>query len=269
LDQAGCQFHRRWRWVGWDVHACLFETPEGQQRISADVTVLAMGGASWARLGSDGAWAGKMDNVVPFRPANCGFAVPWSDHMTPFLGQPVKAAALSAGPLTSRGEWVITQAGIEGGGIYEVSQAVRDGAPLFVDLVPDLSEDEIAGRIAARGKRLSRNEVLRKVLRLSPVKRALLNEFGRAVPGDLAQVVKRLPLGQLSPLAMDDAISTAGGLDLQALTPDFMLRDRPGVFAAGEMLDWEAPTGGYLLTGCLATGRAAGLGAERWLADQS
>lgn len=269
LDGLGVTLQRRWRWKGWEGDASIFDTPDGRRSFQADATVLAMGGASWARLGSDGAWAAQVSRTVPFQPANCGFAVPWSDHMTPFFGTPVKATALRAGALVSRGEWVITQHGIEGGGVYEVSAAVRETHALKIDLMPDVDVATVASRLSKTSKKHSRQRLLRQTLRLPPAKAALVNEFAKGLPtGDsegFAHVVKGLLVKPLTPLPIDGAISTAGGLPFDDLTDDFMLRANPGVFAAGEMLDWEAPTGGYLITGCLASGRAAGQGAAAWL----
>ena len=265
LQAQGCEVRTRWRWTGWDGHAARFDTPEGEVRQRADVTILAMGGASWARLGSDGAWATAFQDVAPFKPANCGFRIAWSPHMARYFGEPVKATALHAGDQTSRGEWVISPAGIEGGGVYSIAAAVRDGTPLCVDLMPDVDASALSARLAKAGPKASRKDMLRKALRLSAVKIALINEFGRRGDAPLDTLVKALPLGTPAPLPMDGAISTAGGLRFSALNDRFMLRDRPGVFAAGEMLDWEAPTGGYLITGCLATGRAAANGALDWL----
>ncbi len=261
LDAQNVQLRTWHRWTGWQDGAAAFE---GQPAIAADLTVLALGGASWARLGSDGAWAGLMDGVAPFRPANCGFIVDWSDHMARHLGAPVKGIALHAGDLVSRGEIVISARGVEGGGIYAVSAAVRDGAPLLLDLAPDLTEAEVRARLARPRGKASLSNHLRKVLRLDPVQIALLNEWGRPFPGDFARLIKRLPVAHQGPRPLDEAISTAGGLRFEALDDHLMLRDRPGVFAAGEMLDWEAPTGGYLITACLATGRHAARGALRW-----
>ncbi|MCF7698789.1 TIGR03862 family flavoprotein [Loktanella sp. M215] len=252
----------RWTWTGWDGAAATFDTPDGPQAITTDVTILALGGASWRRLGSDGAWAAQFADTAPFQPANCGFRVAWSDHMTPFFGQPVKATALKAGGLSSRGEWVITRDGIEGGGIYAVSRAVREGAPLHVDLMPDMTATRIGQRVTAKGGKASLSQVLKSGLRLSPVKIALFHEMtrraGTGAGAPLAGTLKALPLIHDGPAPLDSAISTAGGLRFKALS-GFMLRDRPGVFACGEMLDWEAPTGGYLITASLATGRAAAL----------
>ncbi len=266
LDGLGVRIQRRWRWQGWDGDALLVDTADGLRRMTPRATVLACGGASWARLGSDGAWAAHLPGqVVPFQPANMGFAVDWSPHMQRHLGAPVKGIALHAGSQTSRGEIVISRAGIEGGGIYEVSRAMREGAPLLLDLMPDLTIDAVAARLSRpRGKQSLANR-LRKALKWTPEKQALLMEFGRPLPDDLAPLIKALPVIHQGPLPMDQAISTAGGLRFDALDTGLMLNGRPGTFAAGEMLDWEAPTGGYLITACLATGRHAGRAAANWL----
>lgn len=260
LDGLGVTLQRRWRWSGWTDNALSFETPEGRTGLQPQVTILACGGASWARLGSDGAWAEHVSQSVlsPFQPANMGFRVNWSDHMARHFGQPVKGVALRAGDLTSRGEFVLSMRGIEGGGVYAVSKPVREGAELTLDLVPELSPEAVRQRLARPRGKASLSNHLRKVLRLNPVKQALLMEFGRPLPDDLAPLLKALPLRHAGPRPMDEAISTAGGLRFEALAANLMLNDRPGTFAAGEMLDWEAPTGGYLLTACLATGRWAG-----------
>ena len=195
-----------------------------------------------------------------------GFRVNWSDHMARHFGQPVKGVALRAGDLTSRGEFVLSKRGIEGGGVYAVSKPVREGAELTLDLVPELSPEAVRQRLARPRGKASLSNHLRKALRLNPVKQALLMEFGRPLPDDLAPLLKALPIRHGGPRPMDEAISTAGGLRFDALDPGLMLLSRPGTFAAGEMLDWEAPTGGYLLTGCLSTGHWAGRAAARWLA---
>ena len=268
LEGQGVSLRRRWRWTGWEDEALRFETPEGARLERPAVTVLALGGASWARLGSDGSWAerlaGRGIGLAPFRPANVGVAVDWSPAMAARFGEPVKAAALSAGGLRSRGEFVISARGLEGGGIYAVSSAVRDGAALRIDLLPDLTRDEAAARLsrARRGETLGNR--LRKALRLDPARRALAMEFGRPAPEDpaaLAALLKALPVSHAGLRPMDEAISTAGGVPRAALDAGLMLRALPGVFCAGEMLDWEAPTGGWLLTACLATGRHAGAAA--------
>lgn len=265
LVEQGVHIRWRWRWLGWDGAAARFDTPDGPQQVTACVTVLALGGASWGRLGSDGAWAAHLPGVTTaFRPANMGFAVTWSDHMTPHFGAPVKGCRLTAGSVSSRGEFILSERGLEGGGIYMVSAALRDGARLTLDLLPDWTPADIARKIAESPAKASKATLLRKAFRLDGAKRALLNEWGRDLP--LAQALKSLPAPPLTPRPMDEAISTAGGVRFDALTPDLELRDRAGVFCAGEMLDWEAPTGGYLITGCLATGRWAGLAAARRLA---
>ena len=262
----GVEIRTGWRWVG-DAAGFVFDTPEGRQDVQADVVVLACGGASWARLGSDGAWAGWLDvPLAPFQPANMGFAVDWSAHMQKHFGQPVKSVALSAAGQTVRGEFVISRRGLEGGGIYAVSRRMREGHALTVDLVPDLTEAEVRARLTRPRGKASLSNFLRKALRLDPVKQALLMEVARPLPQDLAPLLKALPIRHQGPFPIDQAISTAGGIRLDALDETLMLRARPGVFAAGEMLDWEAPTGGYLLTACLATGRWAGLGAARFVA---
>ena len=265
LDGLGVTSKTRWRWEGWDGGSTLFDSPEGRIALNPRVTVLALGGASWSRLGSDGAWAGYLDGLTtPFLPANMGFIVNWSDHMRPHFGKPVKSVALRAGDLSSRGEFVISENGVEGGGIYAVSRTVREGAPLLVNLTPDRSMDDLRKALSRPRGKASQSNFLRKTLRLDPVRLALLSEFGRPFPDDLAPLIKALPLRHAGPRSMDQAISTAGGLRFDALDDTLMLTSRPGVFCAGEMLDWEAPTGGYLLTACLATGRAAGEAAAAW-----
>ncbi|MGY3438669.1 MULTISPECIES: TIGR03862 family flavoprotein [unclassified Marinovum] len=276
LDALGVARQVRWRWQGWDGADTVFDTPEGRIAVQAHVTVLALGGASWARLGSDGAWAeilrGEGIAVAPFRPANMGLRVDWSDHMTARFGAPVKGVAWHAGPVMSRGEAVISAGGLEGGGIYGVSAAVRDGAALTVDLAPDFTLTALTDRLSKPRGKMSAANFLRKQARLDPVQQALLMEFGRPLPETpfkLAERIKALPVRHAGPRPMDEAISVAGGVDFAALTPELELRARPGVFIAGEMLDWEAPTGGYLLTACMATGLWAGrhaaacLGARR------
>jgi len=258
LTGVGVEIRTRWRWRDWD-NGAVFDTPMGVQRLHPTVTVLACGGASWARLGSDGAWAAHLDPtaLAPFRPANMGFLVDWSPHMAAQFGQPVKGVELHAGALRSRGEFVISSQGVEGGGIYEVSAALRDGAPLTLDLLPDLSVTQVTDRLSQSKTSDSLKNRLRKAFRLDPVKLALVMEFGRGA-ADLPRLLKRLTVPLTGPRPMDEAISTAGGLRFEALDPGLMLRACPGVFAAGEMLDWEATTGGYLLTACLATGHWAG-----------
>ncbi|QUS36467.1 TIGR03862 family flavoprotein [Falsirhodobacter algicola] len=257
LDGLGVRIETRWRWTG-----AGFDTPGGPRRLEAPVQVLAMGGASWSRLGSDGAWAARLGvPVAPFQPANMGVLRTWSAHMAPHLGQPIKGARIRAGDLEARGEFVLSARGLEGGGIYAVSRALRDGAPLILDLLPDRSAADIAARLAGKGSIGNR---LRKV-GLSPAATALVQEVARPLPDGaaLAALLKALPVPHDGPRPLDEAISVAGGIRAEALGPGLELIDRPGTFACGEMLDWEAPTGGYLLTGCLATGRWAGRAALR------
>lgn len=266
LSDQGVQIQTRWRWTGWTANTAMFDTPNGPQELSAKTTILALGGASWKRLGSDGKWAGHLlDAVAPFQPANVGFEVDWSPHMSAHFGSAVKGCKLSAGALQSRGEFIVSQRGLEGGGIYEVSAAMRDGAPLTLDLLPDMSEADITKRLASPKGKQSMANILRKALKLDGIKRALLNEFGRDDDAPLPVRIKALTLPKLLPRPMDEAISTAGGVRFDVLDNDLMLRARSGIYCVGEMLDWEAPTGGYLITGCLATGRWAGLAAAQYL----
>lgn len=274
LDGYGVEVRTRWRWTGWQNEALCFETPEGVQQVAVQATVLALGGASWARLGSDGAWGQILHAqgvaLAPFKPANAGLLVEWSSHMAAQFGQPLKGISLMAGHLSSRGEAVISARGLEGGGIYAVCAAVREGAELHMDLLPDLTEAEICHRLSRSRGKASLSNHMRKVLKLGAARMAVLQEFGRPLPQspqELAQRIKWLKVSHSGLRPMDEAISTAGGLCRSALNEQLMLKQRPGTFCAGEMLDWEAPTGGYLLTACLATGRWAGRGAADYLAS--
>ena len=259
LSGLGVELRSRWRWVGFEGEGLAFDTPEGRQVLRPAVTVLALGGASWARLGSDAAWvpwlAEKGVTITPWQPANMGFAVNWSPHMARHYGQAVKGAALMVGQSRERGEFVISARGVEGGGIYAISRALRQGALLVIDLMPDLALAEVAARLARMKPGESTANRLRK-LGLAPTAAALVMEWGRGM--DLAQAVKSLPAPLAGPRPLDEAISVAGGVAWEAVSEGLELRARPGVFVAGEMLDWEAPTGGYLLTACLATGAWAG-----------
>ena len=272
LGDRGLDLRNRWRWLGFDGGTHHFDTPDGPVGVSPRVTVLALGGASWARLGSDGAWAAILRDkgvaLAPFQPSNAGLVVPWSAHMAPHHGAPLKSVLMRAGSLSSRGEAVVTARGLEGGGLYPLTPALREGAPLHVDLFPDVPVDALAARLSARPKGESVTNTLKKALKLSAVRLALAQECARPLPTDplaRAQTLKALTLPYVSLAPMDQAISTAGGITRAALTRGLMLQGHPGLFAAGEMLDWEAPTGGYLLTACLATGRHAGLAAARFL----
>ena len=272
LGAAGVELRTRWRWSGYADGSFAFETPDGPRRLTADVTVLALGGASWARLGSDAAWvpwlADQGVDIAPFRPANVGFRVDWSSRMTAHFGAPLKNVALFTPKTTVRGEAVISAGGLEGGGIYAISAEVRDGATLWIDLAPDHSQPEIADRLGRVRAGDSQSNALRKAAGLDAVRSALLQEWGRPLPKDagaLAGLIKALPVRHQGPRPLDEAISSAGGITQESLTKDFQLVACPGVFAAGEMLDWEAPTGGYLLTASLASGLWAGQGACRLL----
>jgi len=274
LGGLGVELRTRWRWVGFDGDAVRFETPEGAVSLRPKVTVLALGGASWARLGSDGQWAEILGAegvpLVPFQPMNVGVAVDWSEHMARQFGAPVKGVRLTAGNAESRGEVVISARGLEGGGIYALSRALRDGAPLMADLMPDWTVERIAERLAGRSRKESLSTRLRKALRLDPARVALLQEFARPMPVgmDLARRIKALPIRYAGLGPMDQAISTAGGVAWEGVDDGLMLTAWPGVFVAGEMLDWEAPTGGYLLNGCFATGRWAGQHAARFASGE-
>ncbi len=269
LAGQGVSFRTRWRWTGWQGDAFAFDTADGPRLLQPVVTVLALGGASWARLGSDAAWVPWLQargvDIVPFRPANMGFVVNWSPHMARHYGQPVKGVALHISGQVERGEFVISARGVEGGGIYTISRALRDGARLTVDLLPDVPAEALQTRLARLKPADSLPNRLRK-LGLPPISAALVMEFGRALPLHLA--LKSLPFPLVGPRPLDEAISSAGGIARAALTDRLELRALPQVFACGEMLDWEAPTGGYLLTGCWATGRWAGRQAARVFAKE-
>ena len=258
LAGMGVELRSRWRWVGFD-DGFAFDTPQGRTVLHPAVTVLALGGASWARLGSDAAWvpwlAEKGVRIIPFQPVNMGFQVDWSPHMAKVFGQAVKGAALCVDKRRERGEFIISSKGIEGGGIYAVSRDLRQGAALQLDLMPDVSVDEVAQRLSAMRSSETLVNRLRK-LGLSAPALALVMEFGRALSP--LQAVKALPIPLGPPRPMDEAISVAGGISFASVTPDLELRALPKTFVCGEMLDWEAPTGGYLLTGCWASGRWAG-----------
>jgi uncharacterized flavoprotein (TIGR03862 family) len=285
LDALGVQFSLRHRWIGWDENGrLLFQAPDGKIAVEAGATVLALGGASWPRLGSDGGWAqmlvAKGVKVLPLKPANCGFAVDWSDVFRDrFEGEPLKAIALSFGTRSVRGEAVITRSGIEGGAVYALSADLREAilgsgqAILNIALRPDLETRALVARLSApRGKQTLSNW-LRKAAQLSPVGIGLLQEAAKSLgisllslsADQLAELVNAVPvkLAGIAPIAR--AISSAGGVVFDELDADFMVRRIQGLFAAGEMLDWEAPTGGYLLQACFATGLAAGRGALKWL----
>ncbi|QRQ86595.1 TIGR03862 family flavoprotein [Cupriavidus oxalaticus] len=291
LREAGVQFHMRHRWLDWldchegAPHTLRFATPQGEASVSARAVVLALGGASWARLGSDGAWVPRLTergvDVAPLRPANCGFDAAWSESFADrFAGTPVKPVAIA---LTDRdgnahyrqGEFVISATGIEGSVVYALSAPIRDrieadgSAVIHLDLLPSHTAEQVGNAVNhPRGSR-SLSSHLQSRLGITGVKAGLLREClakdAMQDPGTLAVSLKALPLRLLRPRPIDEVISSAGGVRFEAMDERLMLRALPGVFCAGEMLDWEAPTGGYLLTACFASGRTAALGAAAYL----
>ncbi|MER2250485.1 TIGR03862 family flavoprotein [Methylorubrum podarium] len=280
LDGLGVAIRTRHRLVGLEEGALTFETPEGPRVVRPRATVLALGGASWPRLGSDGAWVpllkGNGVAVAPLRPANVGFRVAWSAHFAErFAGEPLKRLAARIGTASARGEAVATADGIEGGVIYALSRPIREAverdgvAELVLDLRPDLDRDALEARLGRSRPGESLSTRLRKAASLSPAAIGLLREaHGNALPSAadaLAAAIKAAPLRLLAPAPIARAISTAGGVPFAELDDRFMLRARPGLFLAGEMLDWEAPTGGYLLQAAFASGRAAATGLLAWL----
>ena len=264
LAEMGVDLRTRWRWQGFEGNSFAFDTADGRQVLRPAVTVLALGGASWSRLGSDAAWvpwlAEKGVEITPWKPANMGFTVDWSPHMTRHFGQAIKGAVLMAGPLRERGEFVISAKGVEGGGIYALSRALREGATLMLDLMPDVAAAEVFARLERMKSSETTANRLRKLGLPAPAA-ALVMEWGKGM--DLALAVKTLPARLTKPRPLDEAISVAGGVAWDAVNADLELTALPKVFVAGEMLDWEAPTGGYLLTASWATGRWAGRAAAR------
>ena len=269
---------RRHRWVGpignSEVHK--FQTPHGDFEIQAPALILAMGGASWARLGSDGAWAATLTQAsIPqskFLPANIGMRVAWSKHMEPYFGNPLKNVRLSVAGAQSRGEFVITKTGIEGGAIYALGRMLRKSTTIKLDLAPQINAADLHKIIASRKPKDSLSNFLRKSVKLGATKRALVFELTQPMVRDtngLVASIKNANLPLLGPCPMDEAISTAGGVMWEALTPELMLKSHPGIFCAGEMVDWEAPTGGYLITARLATGRWAGRAAADYLSAKA
>ncbi len=286
LRESGVAFHMHHRWLGWQAHDALhFATPQGDRVVPADAVVLALGGANWPQLGSDGAWLAPLGaagvDIAPLQPANCGFELTWSEHLSSrFAGAPLKPVVAHwvdrRGVEHARqGEFVLSEYGIEGSLIYaigaELREQIREGgeARLVLDLVPGYTEAALAERLAAPRGKHSIGDWLRRRAGLDAAKCALVFELTDkptlANPLALAARLKALPLSLRAPRPVAEAISTAGGVQLEALDENLMLRVRPGVFCAGEMLDWEAPTGGYLLTACFASGLLAGRGAARWL----
>jgi uncharacterized flavoprotein (TIGR03862 family) len=286
LDAMGVQLKLRHRWTGWDSDGRLvFQAPNGQFFVAASATVLALGGASWPRLGSDGGWVRILEQrgvaVAPLRPANCGFTVAWSDVFKDrFAGEPLKTIELSFGSHVVRGEAVLTRDGIEGGAIYALAAALRDEiaaagkATLRIALRPDLDAGHLTARLSARRGKQSFSTFLRKAAGLSPVAIGVLQEVAMvsgvslsAMPPEaLAARINNVEIVLTGTSPLEKSISTAGGIAFDELDAYYMLRQLPGIFVAGEMLDWEAPTGGYLLQASFATGAAAGRGALTLLA---
>ncbi|QEE45017.1 TIGR03862 family flavoprotein [Rhizobium sp. WL3] len=280
LEGMGVTILTRHRWIGFDGEGLLFETPEGQKHVTADATLLALGGASWLKLGSDGAWVPLLEaqgiHITPLRPANCGFDCDFSESFdTRFSGHPIKSVKATSTAGTTQGEFVISKGGIEGSLIYAHSAALRDAldrdghAALTLDLTPGRTEEKLVADLARQDRKASFSTRLKKAANLDGVKIALIREVtpeaNRLDLAELAKRIKALPLPVHRPRPIAEAISTAGGVSLDAIDAHFMLTSYPGTFVAGEMLDWEAPTGGYLLTACFATGIAAANGIDRWL----
>ena len=288
LGASGVTLKLRHRLEGLSGDGLRFSSPDGEVSVSPNVIVLALGGASWPSLGSDGQWIDILKRrgvaIEALKPSNCGFQVGWSETFrTRFEGQPLKGVALSFAGRTVRGEAMMTTSGIEGGAVYAISAPLRDAvlkdgeAILHVSLRPDSAASDIEARLAKPRGKQSVSTFLRKALNLSPVAIGLLQEAAIAsgeilaalTPQQLARRVNRVPLRVIGVAPIAHAISSAGGISFDALDDNFMLTAMPGIFAAGEMLDWEAPTGGYLLQACFATGVAAGKGALKWIADRS
>lgn len=288
LAEQGIDVKLRHRWTGWhDSGKLSFQTPAGDVSLTADATVLALGGGSWPRLGSDGAWTSVLSDagigINPLKPSNCGFQIAWSNIIrNRFEGQPLKSIAVSHAGNSARGEALITAAGIEGGAIYAISASLRDAVlangttTLTIDLKPDVNLNALTAQLSKpRGKQSIAN-FLRKAARLSPIAIGLLQESALAyghkltelTPNKLAAAIKQAHVTVSGIASIERAISSAGGIDFTEIDADFMLNKRPGVFVAGEMLDWEAPTGGYLLQACFATGVAAGNGVRTWLGTE-
>jgi hypothetical protein len=289
LNDLGVTFHLRHKWNGTINLAASgkvdveFETPDGIKNIKADAVVLALGGGSRARLGSDGAWVNWLRQagveVEALKPSNCGFDVAWSPHFRErYEGHPIKSVVLSFGSFRQQGEFILTKEGVQGSLIYAASALIRDeieakgGAVILLDMAPDRSHEWLVEKLSKpRGSR-SLASHLERTTGMKGVKTGLLHEF---VPKEdfanverLASFIKCLPIPLIAPRPLDEAISSAGGVTFESLDENLMVRELPGIFCAGEMLDWEAPTGGYLLTACFASGRAAGLGVMKWMEEE-
>jgi uncharacterized flavoprotein (TIGR03862 family) len=280
LQNLGVTFRAKHQWCGWDNNALLFTTQEGTASITADATILALGGASWPRMGSDGSWVDSLRAegipVTKLVPSNCGIDVAWSPvFLAKHEGAPLKRIALSFGGRRVRGEAMITARGLEGGAVYALSGALRDALAdgpvlLQADLRPDLDDQKLHASLAAPARGRSLGNFLRQDLGLSPVAIGLVQEarHGAGAGRPLATLIRALPIPVHGVAPIERAISSGGGVPFSAIGENFMLRGRPGVFLAGEMLDWEAPTGGYLLQACFSTGAAAGAGAVAYVSRQ-
>ncbi|NNU16665.1 TIGR03862 family flavoprotein [Parvularcula sp. ZS-1/3] len=268
LEERGAVVRLKHRWSGWDGGTTVqFEGPDGEISVEADRLILACGGGSWRRLGSDGAWTEQFSSqgleTAPFRASNAGVLIGWSEHFRDrFEGEALKNVRFSAGGESNRGEAVITKRGLESGGIYPLTKYLLGGGTLTVDLLPDVSEAKLAAKLSVQKPKQSLSNRLRKGARLQGVKAGLLREALSPEElrdaGRLAAGIKALPLRVDGPVPLDEAISTAGGVPWTELSDGLELKAHRGVFCAGEMIDWDAPTGGYLLTACKATGWAAG-----------
>lgn len=286
LRKAGVSFHMRHRWLGWnDKGLLIFSTPHGEQSAQADAVLLALGGGSWAHLGSDGAWVPLLQQhgvpVSTLQPANCGFDINWSEYFrSRYAGEPLKSVTLSFTDATDiehnkQGEFLMTESGVEGSLVYALSARIRDTitatgkATIYLDLLPNKDTTHVINEIAhPRGSR-SMSSHLQSRLGIKGVKAGLLRECVAkedfSDPTKLGLAIKKLPLELVAARPLNEAISSAGGVMFEALDEHLMIRNMPGIFCAGEMLDWEAPTGGYLLTACFASGHAAGKGIIAWL----
>jgi hypothetical protein len=284
LGNLGVTVKLRHRWEGWDDAGRLrFTAVDGEKLAMPAAAILALGGASWPRLGSDASWAALLRaqgvNVTPLRPSNCGFIAAWSDVFRRFEGAPLKRIAVTFAGRRVRGEAIVTRDGLEGGAIYALSSPIRDAierdgeAVIAIDLMPDKSVPTLAQRLSTGRGKQSLTNFLRKTTHLSPAALGLLREAERSLSAldaqQLAELIKAVPVRLVGVQHITNAISTAGGVSFSELDARFMLRQRPGVFAAGEMLDWDAPTGGYLLQASFSTGVAAGRGALAWLREST
>ncbi|MDA7592917.1 TIGR03862 family flavoprotein [Rhodobacteraceae bacterium] len=269
LDKRGVTRRHKMTAISLNNMSLLFNTEKGQEQISAKAILFAMGGASWRRLGSDARWLNWLTNVEneKFSASNVGLKINWSNHIDKYFGEPVKAVSLRSGRVQSQGEIVITQSGIEGGGIYSLSQAIRKGEEVFLDLLPNWNEKQLIDALQKPIRKASWSNYLRKVLNLNNVKQALLREFSSDCfsKKQLSVDLKLLRIKHEGLDSIDKAISTAGGVRFDQLDHNLMISKRPGIFFAGEMLNWDAPTGGYLITAALATGLWSAKGIEKLL----